>query len=91
MTAVTMAIVVLIIGLGWLVAGDPVSQAKWDMIGVGMTKQQVLKIMGKPDSHDGNQLEYSRFMNAGWVEFAFDANDLLIWKNDESAMCSLAK
>ena len=76
-------------GLGWMVAGDPISQSKWGRIQIGMTKAEVLKIMGKPDSYDGNQIEYSGLLNVGWVEFAFDDNDVLIWKNDESAFGSL--
>ena len=54
-----------------------------------MTKSEVLRILGKPDSYDGNQLEYSRPLNVGWVEFAFDEKDILIWKNDEFAFGSL--
>jgi hypothetical protein len=82
-------IILTLSALGWLVAGDPVSQAKWERIEKGMTKEQVVKILGMPDSFDGNQLEYSRFLNAGWVEFAFDEKDVLMWKNDESACGSL--
>jgi hypothetical protein len=81
--------VVLVTGLGWLVAADPISQSKWDRIQTGMTKAQVLEIMGKPGAYDGNQIEYSGFLNVGWVEFAFDEKDVLIWKNDESAFGSL--
>src|ERR1044072_1746803 len=80
-----------LVGLGWLIAGDPLSQSKWDSIQTGMTKKKVLQIMGKPDSYYGNQLDYSRFMNAGWVEFAFDEHDILIRKNDESVESSLSK
>jgi hypothetical protein len=79
----------LLAGLGWLVAGDPVSQSKWARIHQGMTKDQVIGIMGQPDSFDGNQIEYSRFLNVGWVEFAFDEKNSLIWKNDESVFGSL--
>ena len=77
--------------LGWLLVRDPISQSKWDLVKVGMTKSAVIKIMGKPDSLDGNQLEYARWFNAGWVEFSFDTNDVLIGKNDESAFVSLSK
>jgi len=69
----------------WQVASAPISKAQWDSIRPGMTKADVLAIMGQPDSYDGNQLEYSKFLNAGWVEFAFDGDDVLVWKNDESA------
>jgi hypothetical protein len=54
-----------------------------------MPKKQVLMIVGQPDSYDGNQIQYSRFLNVGWVEFAFDENEQMIWKNDESAFGSL--
>jgi hypothetical protein len=75
--------------LVWLVIGDPISQSKWNRINEGMTKTQVLEILGEPDSLDGNQLQYSRFLNAGWVEFMFDDSNLLIEKNDESVLGSL--
>jgi hypothetical protein len=87
-------ITALLLGLGligWLIAGDPIHQSKWDAVKVGMSKDEVIEILGKPDSLDGNQLEYSRFGNVGWTEFAFDANDELIWKNDESVFGSLDK
>lgn len=77
--------------MGWLVVRDPISQRKWDAVQVGMSKSAVIKIMGKPDSVDGSQLEYSRVFNAGWVEFNFDTNDVLTWKNDESAFVSLSR
>ena len=54
-----------------------------------MTKAQVLEIMGKPGTANGNQIKYSQFLNVGWVEFAFDEQDVLISKNDESAFGSL--
>lgn len=84
---------ILVLGgaTAWFVAGDPISQTKWDKIQKEMTKSQVIEIMGKPDSYDGNQIEYSRFLNVGWVEFAFDERDLLIWKNDESVFGSLRR
>jgi hypothetical protein len=70
--------------------GDPISQAKWDQVREGMSKEQVLKLMGEPDSYDGHdQIEYSRFLNMGWVEFFFDERDVLIEKNDESVFGSL--
>lgn len=73
----------------WLMAGDPISQTKWTQIQKGMKKEEVLTILGTPDRYDGNQIEYSRFLNQGWVEFAFDEKDELIWKNDESVFGSL--
>ena len=73
----------------WMVVGDPISQRKWDIVQVGMKKEDLLKILGTPTSYDGNQLEYSRPLNVGWVEFAFDENDRLLSKNDESAFGSL--
>jgi hypothetical protein len=76
--------------MAWLMGGDPIRQTKWDLIQEGMKKDQVLTILGKPDSYDGDQIEYSGFLNAGWVEFAFDENDVLIWKNDESVFGSLS-
>ena len=75
----------------WLVAGDPISQRKWDAIKVGLRKSEVIEILGKPDSIDGNQLEYSRLFNVGWTEFVFDTNDVLIWKNDESVRVTLSR
>ena len=75
--------------LAWLVIGDPISQSKWNRINEGMTKSQVLEILGQPDSLDGNQLQYSRFLNAGWVELMFNDSNLLIEKNDESVLVSL--
>jgi hypothetical protein len=75
--------------MAWLVVGDPISQRKWDRIQQGMTRAEVVKILGEPHSLDGNQIEYSRFLNVGWVEFAFDESGMLIWKNDESAFGSL--
>ena len=87
--AVTVLIVAFCVMMAWLVAGDPISQGKWDGIHQGMTKIQVETILGTPTSHDGNQIEYSRPLNVGWVEFAFDEKDVLIWKNDESAFGSL--
>jgi hypothetical protein len=77
------------VGLAWLIAGDPISQRNWDRIHKGMTKTQVIAILGEPNSYDGNQLEYSRFLNVGWVEFDFNEKEVLIEKNDESAFRSL--
>jgi hypothetical protein len=88
-TAVAVAGLTLLAGAVWLVAGNPVSQSKWDRVHKGMTKAQVLEIMGKPASAEGNQLKYSRFLNAGWVEFAFDERDVVVSKHDESAFGSL--
>jgi len=68
---------------------DPVSRSKWNQIQPGMTKAEVFEIMGKPDSYEGTQLEYSNALNAGWVEFQFDKEDVLVWKNDESVFGSL--
>ena len=83
-------VITLVSAMAWLVVGDPISQSKWDRITEGMTKSQVLEIMGEPDSYDGpDQIEYSRFLNVGWVEFFFDERDVLIGKNDESAFVSL--
>jgi len=88
---VTLVIIVALAGVtAWFVAGDPISQSKWDKVRVGMTKEQVLEILGEPDSYDGpDQIEYSRFLNVGWVEFFFDERNILIEKNDESAFVSL--
>jgi hypothetical protein len=82
----------LLVGAGtlaWLVAGDPISQAKWDQIQKGMSKEQVIKVMGAPKSDYGDQIVYSRPLNAGWVAFAFDTNGVVAWKNDESVFGSL--
>lgn len=87
--AIAAATLGLLVALAWLVAGDPISQSKWDRIREGMTQDQVIEIMGKPVSYDGNQIEYSRLLNVGWVEFAFNEKNLLIWKNDESVFGSL--
>ncbi len=92
MKRITVAVVggiALLVGAVWLVAGNPVSQSKWDRVHKGMTKDQVVAIMGKPGSADGNQIKYSQFLNVGWVEFAFDERGVLISKNDESAFGSL--
>lgn len=75
--------------LAWLVTRNPISQSKWNRINAGMTKSEVLEILGEPDSLDGNQLQYSRFLNAGWVEFSFNESDILVEKNDESVFVSL--
>ena len=77
--------------VGWLAVGDPVSQAKWDRIHEGMTKAEVIAILGKPDAEygDGSQFVYSGFLNAGWVAFDFDGREVLVEKNDESAFGSL--
>jgi hypothetical protein len=77
--------------IGWLMLRDPISQSKWDAVQIGMKKRAIIEIMGKPDSLEGNQLQYSRLFNAGWVEFSFDTNEILIGKNDESAFVSLSK
>jgi hypothetical protein len=89
--AAALALIVAVVAvIAWLVAGDPISQAKWDRVREGMSREQVLKVMGEPDSYDGHdQIEYSRFMNVGWIEFHFDERDVLIEKNDESVFGSL--
>jgi hypothetical protein len=89
--ATALVLIVVLAGVAaWLVAGDPISQSNWDRVRVGMTKDQVLDIMGEPDSYDGpDQIEYSRFLNVGWVEFFFDERNVLIEKNDESVFVSL--
>ena len=90
LAAALVIIVALVASTAWLVSGDPISQSKWEQVRVGMTKDQVLEIMGEPDRYDGpNQIEYSRFLNVGWVEFFFDERNALIEKNDESAFVSL--
>lgn len=86
---VAAALLVCASALGWLVAGNPVSQAKWQQIQKGMTKEQVIRIMGTPKSDYGDQIVYSGPLNAGWVAFAFDTNGVLAWKNDESVFGSL--
>ena len=74
----------------WLATRDPVNQSEWNEIRLGMTREQVIAILGDPDRIDGtDQIEYSRPFNAGWVEFTFDAKDRLIEKNDESVFVSL--
>ena len=75
--------------LAWLVAGDPISQTKWNQIHAGMSKEQVIKAMGAPRSDYGVEIVYSRPLNVGWVAFSFDTNGILILKNDESVFGSL--
>lgn len=83
----------VIAGLGvicfWLMTRDPVSQSKWDGIAPGMTKNQVISILGQPTSQSSRQIQYARLLNIGWVEFTFDEKDVLLWKNDESVFVSL--
>jgi hypothetical protein len=93
LTRLMIFVVSLLIALStwtaWLALGDPISQTKWDSIGQGMTRDEVVKILGAPDSLDGDQLEYSGLLNAGWVELVFDESGVLIRKHDESVFGSL--
>lgn len=86
---VSVGFVALCLGLAWLIAGDPVSQRKWSRIHPGMTKDQVIAILGQPTSDDGNNLFYSGLLNAGYVQFIFSDKELLLEKNDESVFRSL--
>jgi hypothetical protein len=85
-------LIVAIIVLAWLAARDPVNQSKWNSISEGMTKSEVIAILGNPDRYDGtDQIEYTRPFNQGWVEFIFDKDQRLIEKNDESVFVSLER
>ena len=46
-------IVGITFGLAWITTRDPVSQTQWDRIKVGMSREQVIAILGKPDGIDG--------------------------------------
>jgi hypothetical protein len=73
-----------------LIMGDPISKPKWDRIQIGMTKAQVIEVLGPPDATEGTwQFEYHGFLNVGWVEFDFDEQGRLREKNDESVNRSL--
>lgn len=86
-------IVGVVVVIAWLLTGDPISQAKWDELQEAMTKDQVLRVLGEPDSQYGDDqfsiMQYSRFPNLGYVEFRFDESDVLVGKNDEFAFGSL--
>ena len=68
------ALVVLL----WLVdriGGPPISRRSLEAISVGMSKDQVLTIIGDPTSRTDDSFVYERNLNPGWVVITFSADE----------------
>lgn len=80
---------IAVIGVEQLV-GPAVRRSKLEQLEKGMTKNQVLEVLGRPRKIESErQWIYSRSGNYGWVEVFFDDCDRLTGVNDESAFPTL--
>jgi hypothetical protein len=66
---------VLLCLIGMWVFSDPFPQDRLEELKVGMTREQVKKVIGNPTRNSGGLLTYSRFMKIGSVDIFFDEND----------------
>jgi hypothetical protein len=67
------------------VVGPAVPRWKLRQISEGMTKHQVVAILGHPDRESSDhEWQFSRWGNAGWVEIWFNEDGLVGYINDES-------
>ena len=62
---------VLIVALEFI-GGPPVNRSQLRKVSNGMSKEEIISILGYPTVQGESEWVYSRFLNPGWVALTFD-------------------